>query len=117
MKDEGDGELTMTGDELKQVFRAWGLNAAQGAKVLCLGTSDQVRLRARMARILSDMPFLQSIPAGFCCIPGYFQPAVRVIPGHRAHLSCPSQQLAPHQVQIRQRKQCGELGVFLASPR
>jgi hypothetical protein len=36
MKDEGDGELTMTGDELKQVFRAWGLNAAQGAKVLCL---------------------------------------------------------------------------------
>ena len=26
----------MTGDELKRVFRDWGLNAAQGAKVLCL---------------------------------------------------------------------------------
>lgn len=29
----------MTGDELKQVFRNWGVTAAQGARVLCLHTN------------------------------------------------------------------------------
>ncbi|OOG24541.1 hypothetical protein B1C78_08535 [Thioalkalivibrio denitrificans] len=41
----------MTGEELKQVLRRWGLNAAQGAKVLCVHSNKLSEYLEDVSRI------------------------------------------------------------------
>lgn len=47
----------MTGEELKQVFRNWGLNAAQGAKVLCLHSNKLSEYLEDVSRIPCAVAF------------------------------------------------------------
>lgn len=47
----------MTGEELKQVFRDWGLNAAQGAKVLCLHSNKLSEYLDDVSRIPCALAF------------------------------------------------------------
>ncbi|WP_018955146.1 hypothetical protein [Thioalkalivibrio sulfidiphilus] len=47
----------MTGEELKQVFRDWGLNAAQGAKVLCLHSNKLSEYLEDVSRIPCAVAF------------------------------------------------------------
>jgi hypothetical protein len=58
----------MTGDELKKVLRDWGLNAAQGAKVLCLHSNKLSEYLEDVSRIPCAVAFhveaLNLLPAG-----------------------------------------------------
>ena len=47
----------MTADELKQVFDSWGINAAQGAKILCLHSNKLSEYLGGVARIPCAVAF------------------------------------------------------------
>ncbi len=47
----------MTGEELKQALNAWQLNAAQGAKLLCLHTSKMSEYLEDVTRIPCAVAF------------------------------------------------------------
>ena len=47
----------MTGEELKQVLRKWGLNAAQGAKVLCIHSNKLSEYLEDVSRIPCGVRF------------------------------------------------------------
>ena len=47
----------MTPDELKQAFAAWGISAAQGAKILCLHSNKLSEYLAGVERIPCALAF------------------------------------------------------------